>query len=155
MSILRVNASVVLCKTSEGYSIEVETADRQQASISLGNHGPLVNQIMETWANEQVQKAMNARQNTGLTDVTGRPVLEGDIVERFDLPGHTEVFGVVKWDDTRAAFVMQGLWPDEKLWWSQNLRAVGAARIVGNIFLDAGILKPCKLIQPENSQDVE
>jgi hypothetical protein len=146
VSLLKVTVPVTLSKGDDGFFIEVETKGGQSAALTLNAHGPLTNEILSTWASEQMVAALFAkRRRTGLNDVTGTPVLEGDIVERFDLPGHTEVFGVVKWEPTLAAFIMEGLLPDEQKWHSQNLRPVQAARIVGNMFLNRDLLKPCKL----------
>lgn len=156
MSALKIKVPVTLTRNDDGFSIEVETDGGQSAMISLDGHGPMVNTILRDWASERFHDAMlKTRRNTGLKDVANIPVFEGDIVERFDLPGYKEVLGVVKWDAERAAFIMEGQWPDEKLWQSHNLRAVQAARIVGNVFQNPGVLKPCKPIQPEKSQDTE
>jgi hypothetical protein len=147
MSILKLKANVTLCRSEDGFSIEVETRDHQSAMLRLAGHGPWVDAILRQWAIERVNEALvNGRRNTGLKDVTGTPVFEGDIVERCDLPGHVDVFAVVKWDPSRAAFIMEGQWPDGQIWQSENLNAVRAARIVGNVFQHPDRFKPCKTL---------
>ena len=142
---LKINVPVTLSRNDDGYFILLATKTGQKAAIALANHGPLVNQITTAWADEQVQAALlERRRRTGTKDKDGAPVMEGDIVERFDLRGYTEVYGVIKWDTTVAAFVMQGLWPDGETWQSSNLKAVGEAKVIGNIFENAGMLKAAK-----------
>lgn len=142
---LKITVPVTLRRNDEGYWLEFSSQNGNSATVSLqAVNGKLTSDILNTWADEQMQAAMlKNRRKTGLKDVVDNPVLEGDIVERFDLPGHTQVYGVVKWDQSRAAFVMEGLWPDGKTWQSQNLRAVQAAKIIGNVFEHPELLKPC------------
>lgn len=143
---LKITVPVTLSKSGDGYFIEIiTTQDGRKASIALANHGPLVNEIVTAWADEQVQAALLARRRkTGTKDKDGVTVIEGDIVERFDLPGYTDVYGVIKWDGDLAAFVMQGLWPDGQTWHSSNLKNVGQAKVIGNIFQNPGVLKVAK-----------
>jgi hypothetical protein len=154
---LKITVPVTLSKGDQGYWLQVETKDKQAAALCLSDQGgELTQSIFNKWGDEQLEAALlQRRRKTGLSDVTGTPVMEGDIVKRLDMPGHTDVFGVVKWDASVAAFVMEGMWPNQKLWRSKNLQGVQAAKVVGNAIQNPELLVPCRPLTADEIERLE
>lgn len=67
-------------------------------------------------------------QYTGLTDKNGTKIFEGDIIQNT-ANGN---FGIVRWYDEHAAFVIQGINDNKTYWLFDN--DFSKVRIVGNIF---------------------
>lgn len=129
MAKLTLNVPVILIREEE-FWLEITNSLGQTALIQIAQVDQL--SIIDTWAKEQVTKAMNGRRNTGVLDMAGDIVREGDILMKQ--PGDDFVVGVVRFDVSRAAFVLTGKNEDGTHWTSENLLNSRQWSIIGNIF---------------------
>jgi len=87
-----------------------------------------------------VAKAMkngDVEQYTGLKDLTGKEVYEGDIVGNTPGASETGAYEIVKWDEKRCAWMFGEY---EELW--EVNPPIASQVIIGNIHENADLLTP-------------
>lgn len=151
---LKITAPVTLNRDAETIWLQVESGGKH-AAINLAeiSNSPFIKEAFGNWADAQFLDAMlHRRRKTGVKDVTGTLLLEGDIVQPLSFPNYyiDSVFGVVTWSAEKAAFVFKvvveggGIWESDNLGFSGPWEMKGLWRIVGNVFQSANLLKPAK-----------
>jgi hypothetical protein len=134
--VLRVTVGIVLQRNSEGFWLEFKGGGKE-ALVNLGNisQAEIVQAAINGWAQEQFTTALKSkRRPTNLGDKNNNPVLEGDIMQ-FTSPEGAVSKGVVKWQPTAAAFVIQG-----NTFITGNLSKVSLWEVIGNIFENPELL---------------
>lgn len=134
-----VTVPIELVKEGDQYSLLIRNDAGHECLVPLDTIGetPLEWSIVLSWADQHFQKALlKRRRATGVEDIDGRPIMEGDILF---LPGDDYVgrgmHAAVKWNAKVAAFILEGRSPATGgVWQTPNLQEARNYRVVGNVF---------------------
>lgn len=146
MSRLVVTVPIQLTRDDDGFWLQVTTPTKREASVRLDQlGGPLTSSIFDEWANHVFKEAsLKARRSTGVKDINGNAVWEGDLIRVRHSDPYPSAVGVVTWEPAVAAFVLKGDTERHGPWTTDNLRGVGKGWLIGNIFEQPKLLTPAE-----------
>lgn len=144
MSRLIVTVPIQLARDDDGFWLQVASPTNREASLNLSETGgPLVQGILLEWAKHVfAQAAMKNRRSTGVLDNFRKVIYEGDLIRIRHSDPYPSAVGVVSWNGTLGAFILQGDTERHGPWSTPNLGGANNGVIIGNLFENRELMVP-------------
>jgi uncharacterized phage protein (TIGR01671 family) len=104
----------------------------QYIDLDIGNYNFSLNELFY-----ELQKNSVIQQYTGLKDVNGRDIYEGDILQRPCLHSDYIYKYVCEWSDEESAFMLRTSWNDIRVIFLPDFKKI---EVIGNILENSELL---------------